>query len=112
MLLKSLEELCIPQSVFSMLDRLGGCGEVGSLPTPRREARLMGDQVTLMYADAGAPLLPLLCATDAIASNRADTGGYSTVRSGATQYFLREVYQCGLARCQPSSSAMASSRGL
>ena len=86
--------LSIPDSIFSFTSKLRGTTSVW-WPSARREARAMASAVTLMIGDVGAPLAPVLLATDASGESEEDLGGFGVVASELTESELENV----LRRC-------------
>jgi len=86
--------LCIPQTIFSFLDRFEN-QEVEWWSCVRLEVVALARVVPWMFADIGAPLCPLLFATDAQGTNDIDAGGYGIVARPAPLQLVRAVFERG-----------------
>jgi hypothetical protein len=88
--------LAIPCSIFDMMRKNRG-REILWWPSARAEATCMRFVIVLMYADVGAPLLPLLFSTDAMGANEAygDHGGYGLCVRPITEAQGRHVFVHG-----------------
>jgi hypothetical protein len=90
--------LCIPQLLFKFLD----WGDGAVLPwweSVRREVRAMAAILPLVYADLGAPLAPVIFATDAQgAENEAqgDVGGWGAVCADFTPDVVAAAFRHGM----------------
>ena len=75
------ELLCIPHAIFKFMDRYEGRVALW-WPSARHELRIMADLIQYMFADIGAPLSPVLFASDAqglttqVPTATAEAGGW------------------------------------
>jgi len=70
--------LAIPHATFRFIDALEA-GRHPWWPSVRAEVCMMKATLIAMYADLGAPVLPVVGATDAEGANDVDNGGYGVV---------------------------------
>jgi hypothetical protein len=86
----------LPQAIFLFIDRWQG-NVVAWWPTARREATAMARVVYAFYADVGAPLAPILGATDAMgaAEHGGDCGGFGVVVADVGHDIVEECFRQG-----------------
>ncbi len=85
--------LTIPYVFFKFLDFADGA-VVPWWRSARREVSSMATAVAALYADLGAPLAPVLFATDAMGAND-DDGGFGIVGRDISEQLARTVFEVG-----------------
>ena len=89
------ELLSVPHSVFKFMDRCAGkC--VRWWATARSEVQFMATLVAFMKAEVGAPLSPVLFASDAQGSGEGDHGGWGVVAMDIDMSTAEECLLVGL----------------
>jgi len=90
------DALSIPQCIFGFLEKFIDC-TVAWWPSARREAKSMADVVPWLFADPGAPLCPVIMATDAMGASDVDDGGWGFVARDASQDLVSACFCQGSA---------------
>jgi len=88
--------LSIPHAVFHFVDILEP-GWRCVWPSVRAELNTMADCLVGLVADVGAPMLPIVGATDAEGANQDDYGGFGVVAAVASQEELEACVRSGVA---------------
>ena len=92
------DALSIPQHIFRFLEQFPK-QRVAWWKSARRECRAMGAVVPMLFADVGAPLQPLMWATDAQGADSehidGDLGGYGIVVSDISEELAVECFKDG-----------------
>jgi hypothetical protein len=86
--------LAVLYSVFKFVQRFEG-QRAPWWKNVRSEVRAMADLVMLIRYDVGAPMSPVLVASDAMGASAADCGGYSVVGSEIFTNLLHRCFQAG-----------------
>ncbi len=88
------ELLSIPHALFRFLDRFPE-KIVAWWPSVRREVQAMATAIAAMAADVGAPLAPIVFASDAQGAGEGDDGGYRVVAKDVPMEVAERCFQVG-----------------
>ncbi len=86
--------LSIPGVVFRFMEQFEG-QVVRWWKTARREAACMATAGAAFYTDLGAPLAPVIFATDAMGAGEVDAGGYGIVAKDVEEPLARACFTLG-----------------
>ncbi len=86
--------LCIPAAIFKFMDAYEGQVTLW-WRSARREAACMATAIGAFYADLGAPLAPVIFATDAMGAGDEDAGGFGIVAKNVGSCMARTCYELG-----------------
>ncbi len=86
--------LSIPGVIFRFMEQFEG-QVVRWWKTARREAACMATAGAAFYTDLGAPLAPVIFATDAMGAGEVDAGGYGIVAKDVEEPLARACFTLG-----------------